>query len=675
MIFLQGSKPMYAQVTSIDDVKKLFPASVEDLTKAAHTSIAQAKHLIEEIIRVPHQERTFDNTAKKLDALYALSSLSIAATITQIMEMVSTNEGMRTAAHELTIMLDEFVIDHISNNEELFNAFSAYYHGNAQREELTDKQRYFLQETMTSFKHSGLDLSDDLRTRVKAVKKELSALTLAFDTAIAADQSTITVDNQGLRGVPEDALNQWRKEDGSYVIGVDLPSYLKVMENCSVADTRKRLYRAYMNRAYPANHEQLKKIIAKRDELAQVLGFESYAAYDLDQQMVKTPERARSFLDELARRIEPKVAAEIAQLTAQLPESVTLSDQGKVYPWDSLYLMNQYKKKHLNVDEVAVADYFPMHKTIKGLLSIYESFFSLRFIEHPAHGLWHDTLTLLETRSKDDDRVLGYFILDLYPRPFKYSHACHITIIPSTIVDGRSNHAVSLVIANFPASNGDKPALLDRKHVETFFHEFGHALHALLGRTELASMSGTHVKTDFVEMPSQMLEEWLADHGILKMISSHYLTGEPLPDDMIKRIIALKHFGTGLWIQRQLYFARLSLALFAPGAIKDPYEVSKQLYQSIRTHFVFDADDHDYASFGHLTGYGAKYYGYMWSKVFALDLFAMIKQHGLLDPVIGHNYQQNILAHGGSVDPNILLETFLGRAPTQEAFLREMGIN
>jgi thimet oligopeptidase len=216
--------------------------------------------------------------------------------------------------------------------------------------------------------------------------------------------------------------------------------------------------------------------------------------------------------------------------------------------------------------------------------------------------------------------------------------------------------------------------LLKRSDVSTFFHEFGHALHGLLGRTAIASMSGTSVKRDFVELPSQMLEEWLNDKEILQHISEHYVTGTSLPDELIETILTIKNINSGMFIQRQVYLSLLSLAYFDAGQHKDVEAVMKALYKKMRRYTWYDESDHQFASFGHLTGYAAKYYGYMWSRVFALDLFDTIKQHGLLDPEIGQRYVSTVLSKGGSKDPNELLQDFLGRAPNQEAFIRDLGL-
>jgi len=265
----------------------------------------------------------------------------------------------------------------------------------------------------------------------------------------------------------------------------------------------------------------------------------------------------------------------------------------------------------------------------------------------------------------------------LYPRENKFSHACHDGIV-STYQNKSANNgfvpSVSVLIANFPKSTKDRPSLLKHSDVETFFHEFGHAMHALLGKTELASFSGTATKTDFVEMPSQMFEEWMWDKDMLEMVSSHYKTGVSLPDVLIDKMIALKRFDTGSFVQRQGWLGLIAFNCFKSGAKKDVKKIVQSLHEKYCEHIRFEPKTNMYASFGHLCCYGAKYYGYMWSKVFALDLFETIKQEGLLNYEIGEKLINKVLGKGGSVDPNKLLVDFLGREPNQDAFLRDLGL-
>jgi thimet oligopeptidase len=666
---------MNLHIKSAEEVRLLFPRTPQEIEARARCSMESAKKALAELLAIKPEERNFENTALALDRISALSEFPVAANIIEIIEYVHPDEKMRNAAHEQQIKMKEFFVDTIANNKELYKAFKEYV--DRKSVSLRPDQEYYIKETMAEFKRAGLDLPDDILEKVKNVQKTLAALTTEFEANIAADNRTIQVKADELLGLDEDFINSLKRTpEGLYILGLDYPTYFTVMENCTVSETRKKLYVAFQNRGYPINDSVLKNIIAKRDELARLLGFTDYAALDIDAEMAKTPDRVRQFLQGLFVKTSMKADEEYAQLKQDLPESVSLNQDNKFNPWDTAFVKNYYKKQHLQVDEQQLSEYFPMEHTIKGLLDIYEQFLSIRFEQLHAQGFWHEDVQLIATYSKDDNQLLGYLLLDLYPRPNKYSHACHATLIPSVkFENGTLWPQVSIVIANFPKSTATKPSLLKRNDVSTFFHEFGHAMHALLGRAYLASQAGTSVKRDFVEMPSQMLEEWLWDTNILKMVSKHYKTGESLPDALIENIKKLKHFDSGDWAQRQVYLSFMALSMFEAGAQKDPYEIQKKLYTSLRPHVTFYPEDHMYASFGHLTGYAARYYGYLWSKVFALDLFAYIKEHGLLNPVVGQRYIHEVIGKGGSQDPNQLLKNFLGREPNDKAFLADLGLS
>lgn len=662
-------------LNSIEDVAGLYPTSVTEMNQRVNAYLKDVQKHIDALKRVPDAQRTFANTAQALDDAMNKSDLQIFASALAGIKYLHPDATLRDGAEKAISEISAFFVE-VTSDKELYKVFKAYVDGNAQHEQLTAEQRYYLEESMKDFKRMGLELSDNELEKVKKLKKELTDLSLAFSKNNDTDKTTIEATKEQLAGLEEDFIATLKRADnGNYILGVDYPTVAVVMEKAKDADTRKRLSIAFNNRAFPLNEEVLKQIIAKRDELAKALGFASYAHLDLDDQMVGSPERATAFIDHLIQRADAKETQEYEKYKAELPESVVLDEDGKFYPWDLSYTVQAYKQKHFDIDEQKIAEYFPVAKTIEGLFAIYEQLLSLRFNEVPAPKLWHDELRMLEVYDAPTNQLLGYIILDLYPRENKYSHAAHLTTIPSVIAaDGTPNYALSIIMANFPKAQGEKPPLFKRSDVQTFFHEFGHALHALLGRTHLASFSGTHVKRDFVELPSQMLEEWLYDKNILKQVSSHYKTGEPLSDETIDNILALKNLNSGAFVQRQGMLAKLALGYFAPGADKQVNDIYRDLRTNIMRHVTYIPEDHMFASFGHLTGYGAKYYGYLWSKVFALDLFAQFKKEGLLNPEIGKRYVQHVIGRGGSVDPNQLLRDFLGREPNDKAFFEDMGL-
>ncbi|HEV2600881.1 MAG TPA: M3 family metallopeptidase [Candidatus Babeliales bacterium] len=676
MTVLQGATDMMHRVKSREDIAALFPQTAQEFNERIMDVQQQAQQALDVIIQIPDEQRTFENTVAAFDYIIGASDFAIHLWIAKVLMLVAADDELREAAKAAARALEEFKVVQISDNVDLCRALQTYDASN-NRGETTAEQDYYLKECLADFKRAGHDLSAEERAQIVQLKKELVELCQRFSSAIASDASRIYVTQEQLAGLSDDFIANVKRDDvGRCIIGVDYPTYGNVMQNCTIADTRKQLYTAFNNRAYPENEQTLQQMIAKRDQLAKLLGFASYAHLILDNAMIKTPERAQQFLDELMIRATKKAEQEFAARVSDLPESVTLTTDGKMQPWDSGFVLNQYKKTHLAVDEQEIADYFPMEQTIEGLLDVYRQFLGLEFVSASISGLWHEEVRLVEMyESPERKKLLGYLLLDLFPRPNKYSHACMETLIPAVISkSGQDTPAIAVVVANFTRPTADKPSLLSRWFVSTFFHEFGHAIHDLLGRTELAVCAGTHVKLDFVEMPSKMLEEWLWDAEILRKVSCHYKTGEPLPYESIEKIQQLKNFNSGFFVLFQTLGSQLSLDYFAAGADKDVQEISHTLNGRILPMFMDVEQDHHYASFSHLTEYGPQYYGYLLAGVFAYDLFEQIKKGGLLNSKIGKKYIKEILQPGGSKDPNELLFNFLGREPNSDAFFRNLGI-
>lgn len=678
--YLYSEKPMYKTIecppiNTIDDIKKLFNYTPDTIQAQTQKVCDEAKKALEELIAIPAAQRTWENTGHALDLIVAHSHLAAAMRVFASFEYLHPEQAMRDAAHQAIQKLESFFIDQVKGNKALYLAFKEYAQGNALKESLSKDAQYFIEETLNDYKRDGLSLPDDQLALLSEKKKELALISQQFERAIADDNTKVTCTKDELAGLDDSFLAQLPQEDGVYTLGMDYPTIFAVLDHCPIEQTRKKISQAFVNRAYPQNEDLLKKIIALRNEIATMVGFASFADYELADQMVGSAARANTFIDDLINRTHEKVDLEFNRLSNSLPDGVTLDENRLIKPWDYSFIVSEYKKKHYSLDDRLIAQYFPMESTIEGLLDIYRQFFSIDFVIEKVEGFWHESVQLISVYTKNKEALIGYLLLDMYPRPNKFSHAAQLAIIPALIKNDKRFVGVTVVMANFPQSTDDKPSLLRRNDVETFFHEFGHALHSLLGATNLASYAGTNVKRDFVELPSQILEEWLYDPMILKKVSKHYQTGESLPDDIIKNIIELKQFSSGFWTQRQCILAKIALEYFGPGADKDPYTIMATLFERYSHGIAFDRQSHFYCSFGHLTGYGAKYYGYLWSKVFALDIFQTIKEHGLLNPEIGQRYIDCILSHGGSKHPDELLFDFLGREPSNKAFLNDLGLS
>lgn len=658
----------------LNRVTHLFPKTISEIEEIKVNAIKNAEQDVNAIIAVPADQRTYANTFGKYDQ--ARIHFDIAQRRIRIIGFVSPDSALRNFSDKISIELSNFAVDFFTYHLGVYAVLQEYAQNNAKKEQLSDSQKYFINETLRAFQRAGSKLSVEKRLQVATLVKELIVLEQEFEKNIADDTSFIAVNRDELAGMDEDFIETLEKtQEGKYKLGIDYPTYSMIIMFCTISSTRKQLYEKYVNQAYPQNKYILEQALAKRDELAHLLGYQSYAYLKLSEEMVKTPERAQEFIDSLLPKAQEKEGQEFVELIKDLPPSVTLTQDGKMQPWDVNFSSEYYKRKKYNYDERIVSEYFPLETTIKGLFNIYESFFDLDMEYQPIKDLWYEDVSLIKIYRKQDRQLLGYIFLDLYPRPNKFSSACEITVVPATKNnDGTINPAVAVVLANFPKSTPNKPSLLKLDDVVTFFHEFGHAIHTILGATTVASFSGTKVKQDFVEMPSQMLEYWLSDRAILKMVGKHYQTGEPLPDTIIDAIITLKNFNSGAYVTRQLFYAQLSLTLFGPGVHKDIDALLRQIWEKSLLFTKFDTDNHMYASFGHLMDYGPRVYSYMWSRVFAADLFYHIKKYGLLNPEIGIIYTQKVLAPGGSIDPNELLRNFLGREPNQKAFLKDMGL-
>lgn len=668
--FFRGKSQMQLpKINSIEMVKKQFPTTVQEIALRVSQAKQEAEAGLGAFYKVPAGKRNFENTIKAFDDISA--RFSNASAPLAILEMVSPSKDIRDAARSGVLDLANFSVDHFAQNIKIYEAYTDFVNTN-DLSLLNPEERYTVEQSLLEFKRLGLHLPAETQEKLRILKKEIAQHEIAFGKNIAEANGTIEVSKEELAGLSDGfiaALN--KSDDGKYILGVDYPTFNHVMENCSVESTRKALWLKFMTRAYPDNVKELNAIIALRDQMAKLLGYESYAALDIDGQTAHDVETVEKFLADLTHRSKIKEKQEFDVLTKILPAGVTLTADTKIKPWDLLYLKNQYKQSHLQVNEIEISEYFPLESTVSALFDIYQKFFGLKFEKVAIPGLWHEDVQPLAVFK--DDTFIGYILLDLFPRENKYSHACEITAI-STVQQGSEFYpALILVIANFPKPTKDKPALLTRSDVITFFHEFGHAIHAILGATQLTSNSGTNVKRDFVELPSQMLEEWMWQPEFLKQVSKHYKTGEPLSDELIEKILQIKNYNSGEQTLKQLFYASIALELFKSGEKKDVHAIAKKLFDKLTTNVAYCDDNCFYAAFGHLTGYGAKYYGYLWSKVYALDLFDTIKQHGF-SPQIGQKYIDTVLSKGGSNDPMELLEEFLGRKPQADAFFKDLGL-
>lgn len=658
----------YQKVFTHNQIQEIFPKTCKEITDLVAQCYQETVRNLDKIIKIPNEQRTFHNTIQAYDTVKN-NFLNVSRTVYSIF-MVSPDQQLRTYAQQQALVMDNYEVELFEQNVALYTAINSYVTTNHLHEKLTDDENYFLELIIRNFKNAGVTLSSEQRTKLIELKKEFSNLSAKFQNTISKTNKTILIAPEELAGVPENLLQSLQKtSDGNYLLTDDYITYITIMTTCSISQTRKKLYIFYTNRTYPENMDVLKNMIICKNKIAEILGYKSAAHLALDGTMAQTPEHVEEFLMELSAKTNLLEQQEFETLVENLPSSITRSPDGKLYPWDRTYLMEQYKKNHYRTNEQLIAAYFSLETTVDKMLKLFEKFFDLTFDRKPLKGLWDPNLHLITIYHHKT--VVGYLVLDLFYRANKYHTSCHTSIITSQrLKDGTIKPGVSLLLTLFSNPGNQQSALLSHNDVSTLFHEFGHSLHALLGAAQFATLSGVQVKRDFVETPSQMLEEWVWDKEILKQMSSHYQTGEPLPDHLITDILSGKNMYGATNAQAQLVYSLMALRFFRDGAHKDLHSIFKEIYQTVKPHDAFCEDTHSYLSFNQFISYDAKYYTYVWSKVFALDLFEEIRKRGLCDPLVGIQLKELIFAPGGSKDPNELLCNFLGRKPSIDAYMQ-----
>ncbi len=611
-------------ITSVDDVQKLCANNVLHVQALVQDTELWLRTHVQKFLEIPENQRTFENTARALDEINY--QIYVTSQILDVLRDVSDDILVREHAREGGVKFQQIAQELVLANPAVFSVFADYVKHRAKKEILSDEERYFLSETLREYERNGLLLSQENFDRVKILYDETKKLNSAFNENIDISPFAVPCTVAELDGLPGYMReNLARDAQGRYL--VDYPTAFSVLAHVNLGETRKKIYRAIKNRAYPQNYPLLERIIVKNDARARLLGFDSYAAYDVANQIAVTPKAVQNFLASLYGGAQQKQIREWALLIKNLPQSVHLTPDGKINAWDLDYAKEQFKRQQFGIDDGVIAQYFPIDYVIKRLFDICQQFFGL--IITPVEGVfWHPSVQCFSVHGVHDHVSYGYLVLDLHARPHKYAQgAAAIDVVPARRAkNGARQNAVVVVIANCPALIKDNPVLLRFAQLKTLFHEFGHAMQGLVGSSLLAGFAETNAKVDFFEFPSQMFELWLDDPVIVRMISKHYQTGDPLSEDQISRLLRSEKSDIGDYTLHELAFSDLSLTLF----LKEKPNI-QQTYRKIMNYYcpyvVFDDQDHMPAGWGILADfiYGSKYYSYLWSKVYALDIYQVLK--------------------------------------------------
>ena len=523
--------------------------------------------------------------------------------------------------------------------------------------------RHLLEKSLRDFRRSGVDRDEPTRQRVRELRDELVRIGQEFGRNIKDDVRRLSLDPEDLSGLPLDwQRTHPRGQDGKVVVTTDNTDYVPFLTYARSERAREALWRLYRLRGHPKNLEVLGRLLERRAELARLLGFKSWADYVTEDKMIGSAEAAAEFVERITAAAEARMRRDYAQIL----EQKKAEDPGasSVEPWDSASLQERVKQETYGFDSQSVRPYFEYRQVKEGVLEVTSRLFGIRYQPVPLAPTWHKDVEVLDVL--EGERLLGRVYLDMHPREGKYKHFAQFTL-SSGQAEKRLPEGV--LVCNFPQPTGEGKALLEHSDVRTLFHEFGHLLHHILGgHTRWAGQSGVATEWDFVEAPSQMLEEWVWDPEVLGTFARHVETGAKIPAELVLRMKRADEYGKGLMVRQQMFYAAASLELHRLDPLGlDTTEVIARL-QERYTPFRHVPGTYFHESFGHLDGYSAIYYTYMWSLVIAKDLVGPFRKAGLFDRATAQRYREAILSKGGSRPAAELVRAFLGRAYSFDAF-------
>ena len=642
------------------DIKKLIPKI-----------LAHKKQRYTEIKKIRKNERTFENTIYAIEA----SNYEINPLLYQIelLMNVSPDKTIRETAKNTLDVLRKKLID-IEYDEKLYQAVKEY---TKKKEKPIGEDKKLLKDMVLGYRRMGFELSRVKRKVFQNNIKKLTSLSRQFQKNINDYHDHIVLSPEDTKGLPESYLARLsRDKKRNYLVTLQYPDLGPFMENAENAEKRRELADKNSQKGGKKNLILARDILNLREKNAALLGYKNHAEYKIEDKMARYPSRVYSFLHQLMPKLAPLVEKELAELV-EFKRKVTGEKNAALMYYDVAYYANQLKKKRFSIDDEELRKYFPFWKVKQGIFKIYQNLLGVTFEQVHGYPLWHKDAELYVVKTPKG-KVISYFLLDLYPREGKYTHACASEVIDGRLASFKDTSEyippVACMIANFTKPVKDTPSLLSHGEVETFFHEFGHIMHYVLSQASYGSLSGFHTAWDFVEAPSQMLENWVWEDKSLKIISAHYKTKKPLPRLLLKNLIKTKKFLIAQDSMRQLVFALFDMDIHTKKSVSS----LTHKYRTLTNQWIGVSPPSKSlfpSSLGHFAGgYDAGYYGYMWSKVYAADMFTRFKKEGILNPRTGRDYRTWILEKGGSREEIDLVKGFLKRKPNNKAFLKEIGL-
>jgi peptidyl-dipeptidase Dcp len=643
--------------------------------------IAQSKEEINAIINNP-ESPNFKNTIEAL--AYSGEQLGRVTSIFFNLNSAETNDELQAIAQEVSPLLTNYQND-ITLNQALFNRVKSVYEA-SKLETLDKEQEMLLEKTYKSFVRNGANLSEKDKQKLREIDEQLAKTKLTFGQNVLAETNNYELhitQEEDLKGLPQDVIEAAaktakEKQKEGWVFTLDYPSYVPFVTYAENRALRKKITIAYGARAFRDNAYDNKKnvlTIAKlRYKRAKLLGYKTHAHFVLEERMAKNPETVNTFLNDLLKHAKPAalISFEELQQFANKLDGIT-----RLEKWDGAYYSEKLKQQRFNIDQEKLKPYFKLENVIEGVFTVAKKLYNLSFTQVFDIDTYHPdvkTYTVTDVNSKD---LIAIFYADFHPRPGKRGGAWMTSYKPQQIKNGKNQRPHVSIVCNFTKPTDTKPSLLTFNEVTTLFHEFGHALHGMLANTTYPNLSGTSVYWDFVELPSQVLENWCYEKETLELFATHYETGEMIPLDLVQKIKESATFQEGIKTLRQLSFGMLDMGFHAtdPTAIQDVKELEKTIFS--KTDLYPDVPQNCMStSFSHIFqgGYSAGYYSYKWAEVLDADAFAYFKENGIFNKKVADKFKEFILSKGGTQDPMDLYVSFRGKKPQPEALLKRAGL-
>ena len=652
----------------------------EDFLPAFIKGIELAKAEIDAIVRNPIKP-TFENTIEALafsgDLLDRISSIFFN------LNSAETNDEIQKIAQEVSPLLSEFGND-VRLNPDLFARVKTVYE---QRDKLNlnPEQTTLLDKKYKSFSRNGANLPEDKKNQLREIDKELSKLSLQFGENVLAETQAYQLhitDKSDLAGLPEGTIEAAHslaksQEKEGWIFTLDYPSYVPFVTYADNRELRKKMAIAFGAKGFQNNEFDNQEIVLKiaklRFDRAQVLGYATHAHFVLEERMAESPEKVKTFSNDLLEKAKPAALKEFAQLTAFAKE---LDGIDHLEKWDGAYYSEKLKQKLFNLDDEILKPYFQLEKVLDGAFAVAQKLYGITFEEIYEVDKYHEEVKTYAVKD-EDDQLVAVFYADFFPRKGKRNGAW-MTSFKSQYIKKEINERPHIsIVCNFTKPTETKPSLLTFNEVTTLFHEFGHALHGMLANTTYPSLSGTSVYWDFVELPSQILENWCYEPEALALFAYHYETGEMIPMELVHKIKESASFQEGMATMRQLSFGLLDMGWHAqdPSNIKDikAFETEQfaatQLYPDVKENAMSTSFSHIFQG-----GYSSGYYSYKWAEVLDADAFEYFQEKGIFNKEVATKFKENVLSKGGTEHPMILYKRFRGQEPKPEALLRRAGL-